>query len=113
MKMTEKPIFQANELLEDLRGRLAACPMVNQYGPGEAGTIVHSFTDLEASMRVFLNEQLPKVIDPDLNGEQLENLLMDIREEFRHILYHLHDPKFFRIVEPTHEWLTLADTPSE
>jgi len=40
----------------------------------------------------------------------LEDLLMDIREEFRHILYHLHDPEFFRVVEPTHDWLTLAET---
>lgn len=35
---------------------------------------------------------------------------MDIREEFRHILHHLHDPEFFRVVEPTHDWLTLAET---
>jgi hypothetical protein len=32
---------------------------------------------------------------------------MDVREEFRHILYHLHDPKFFRVVEPTHDSLQL------
>jgi hypothetical protein len=36
------------------------------------------------------------------------DLLMDILEEFRHVLYHLHDPEFFRVLEPTHEWLTLS-----
>lgn len=84
--------------------------MVNQYGPEEAGTLVHAFTDLEESMRTFLGDQLPKLIDPALKGDDLEDLLMDIREEFRHILYHLHDPKFFRIVEPTHDWLTVVET---
>ncbi|MCU1226403.1 MAG: hypothetical protein JWQ42_4496 [Edaphobacter sp.] len=59
---------------------------------------------------MFLDEQLPKLADPTVQGEQLEDFLMDIREEFRHILYHLHDPEFFRVVEPTHDWLTLAET---
>jgi hypothetical protein len=39
----------------------------------------------------------------------LEDVLMDVREEFRHILYHIHDPKFFRVAEPTHEWLAVVE----
>lgn len=108
-EMMDKPIFQSKELFDDLRQRLAACPMVNQYGSDEAGTLVHALTDLEESMRTFLNEQLPKLIDPALKGEALEDLLMDIREEFRHVLYHLHDPQFFRVLEPTHDWLTVQE----
>ena len=107
--MNEKLIFQSPKLFDDLRQRLAACTMVNQYGPDEAGALVHAFTDLEESMRVFLDEQLPKLTDPITQGEALEEMLMDIREEFRHILYHLHDPEFFRVVEPTHDWLTLTE----
>jgi len=105
----DKPIFQSKELFDDLRHRLAACPMVSQYGSDEAGTLVHALTDLEESLRTFLDEQLPKLIDPALKGEALEDLLMDIREEFRHVLYHLHDPQFFRMVEPTHDWLTVQE----
>ena len=107
--MTDK-IFQTSELFDDIRRRLAECPIVSQYGPEEAGTLVHAFTDLEDSMRAFLDEQLPKLIDPALKGEQLEDLLMDIQGEFQHILYHIHDAKFFRVVEPTHDWLALAET---
>jgi hypothetical protein len=33
-------------------------------------------------------------------------LLTDISGEFRHILYHLHDPQSFRLLEPTHDWQT-------
>ena len=103
-------LLQKPEPVDNLRERLASCKMVARLGPDEAGTLVHAFSDLEESLRVFLDEQLPKLTDPAVQGEQLEDLLLDIREEFRHILYHIHDPEFFRAVEPTHEWLVLADT---
>jgi hypothetical protein len=104
----DEPVLQNREQIDDLRDRLAACNVVARFGPEEAGTLVHAFSDLEESFRRFLDEQLPKLADPAVKGEELEDLLLDIREEFRHILYHLHDPEFFRVVEPTHNWLALA-----
>ena len=80
----------------------------DRYGPEEPETLAHAFSDIEESLRKFLDQQLPKLADSSLQGEQLEDLLLDISEEFRHILYHLHDPEFFRVLEPTHEWLTLS-----
>lgn len=103
-------ILQKKDQIEDLRQRLAHCRIVAQYGREEPGTLVHAFSDLEESFRKFLAEQLPKLIDPSVQGEQLEDLLLDIQQEFRHILYHIHDPQLFRVLEPTHEWLTLAET---
>lgn len=102
-------LMQTAGAMGQLRERLAGCPLVSQYGPEESEILVQSFSDLEASFRVFLDEQLPKLADPNLKGEQLEDLLMEIQGEFQHILYHIHDPKFFRVVEPTHEWLVLAE----
>jgi hypothetical protein len=96
------------ERWEEVRARLASCPALAKFSPEEAATLVHAFSDLEESMRAFLDEQLPKLADPAMKGEELEDLLLDIREEFRHILYHMHDPEFFRVVEPTHDWLMLA-----
>lgn len=96
------------EQIEDLRQRLSRCATVARYGQEESGTLVHAFSDLEESFRKFLDEQLPKLADPCVEGEQLEDLLLDVQQEFRHILYHLHDPQLFRVLEPTHEWLTLA-----
>ncbi len=98
--------------MESLAQRLAACPALKRFpNPTEEGqSIAYSLSDLEGSMRVFLDEQLPKLADPSVQGEELEDLILDVREEFRHILYHLHDPEFFRVVEPTHDWLTLAET---
>lgn len=60
-------------------------------------------------MRKFLDVQLPKLADPAVKREELEDLLLDIREEFRHSLYHIHDPEFFRLAKPTHDWLALVE----
>jgi hypothetical protein len=102
-------VLKNKDVIENLRQRLARCPMVAKYGEEESGTLVHAFWDLEESFRRFLDEQLPKLADPSVEGKQLQDLLLDIEQEFRHILYHLHDPQNFRYLEPTHEWLTLAE----
>jgi hypothetical protein len=104
-------LLQTNEAVRDLIERLASAPVVARYGPAEAATLGHAFSDLEVSLRKFLDDQLPKLADPSLQGERLGDLLLDVREEFRHILYHLHDPEFLRVLEPTHEWLTVRVEP--
>jgi len=100
-------LLQTNEAFRNLVGRLRTAPVIARYGPAEAETLAHAFSDLEESLRKFLDEQLPRLADPSVQGEDLEDLLLDIREEFRHVLYHLHDPQFFRLLEPTHEWLAV------
>ena len=101
-------LLQTKEAFQALVQRLATAPVIARYGPEEPETLAHAFSDIEESLRKFLDEQLPKLADPSMQGEDLEDLLLDIREEFRHVLYHLHDPEFFRVLEPTHEWLTLS-----
>jgi hypothetical protein len=96
-------LLQHGEAIADLTKRLADCPSVSRYGPEEAEALVHAFSDLEQSMRQFLEVQLPKLADPKVRGEVLEELLWDITTgEMRHMLYHLQDPKYFRILEPSH-----------
>jgi hypothetical protein len=110
--MTNEPLLKETAAMDSLAQRLAESPVLSRFPnpKGEAESLAYSLSDLEGSMRVFLNEQLPKLADPTVQGEALEDLLLDVREEFRHILYHLHDPEFFRVVEPTHDWLALAET---
>ena len=62
----------------------------------EADTLAHAFSDLEESFRVFLDELLPRLKEQDLDEEGLNDLLLDIGEEFRHILYHIQDPSFYQ-----------------
>jgi hypothetical protein len=85
-----------------LAERLARLPEVTRFDEGEekeAWTLTHAFSDLEQSFRIFLDEQLPRLADGTLADAEMYDLLLEIGEEFRHIAYHLRDPKFYRYVE--------------
>jgi hypothetical protein len=61
----------------------------------EASTLAHAFADLEESFDKFLNEHLPRLVRDQPDAGEIPGLLLEIGEEFRHILYHLRDPKFY------------------
>ena len=92
--MLERP-----ESTRRLAERLQTCPQVARYGPDEAPTLAHDMTDLEQSFRSFLDERLPGLVTSS-TAEEVESALGDIREEFRHILYHIADARFFRTLFP-------------
>lgn len=68
-------LLQTKEALAELGDRLAACPMGAQYGVEEAGALLLALSDLEGALGVFLDKQLPKLADPTVQGEALEELL--------------------------------------
>jgi hypothetical protein len=92
------------EKLSKLAAKLAECPAVTKYdaaGEKEAWTMAHAFIDLEGSFKSFLNDQLPKLLNDDLTPQEIHDLLLDIGDEFRHILYHINDPQFYKqLLEP-------------
>jgi hypothetical protein len=51
--------------------------------------LAHSFLGLAESFRTFLDEQLPRLRDERLSCNGVNDLLIEISEEFRHILYHV------------------------
>lgn len=102
-------LLESVEAMRALEKRLERCPALARYGKDEAMSLAYNFAELEQSMQTFLREELPKLLDPSVEGERIDDLLFEIREEFRHILYHIHDPEFFRVVEPTHDWLVLRE----
>jgi len=77
---------------------LARCPEVTRYDENEhreAWALAHAFSDLEESFCVFLEELLPKLTQGQLDAGETHDVLLDIGEEFRHILYHLKKLKFY------------------
>ncbi len=68
----------------------------DQPGEPQAATLIHSLTDLEESFRTILVTLLPRLLDQRLNSDELNDVLLDIGEELRHVLYHIRDPQFFR-----------------
>jgi hypothetical protein len=51
--------------------------------------------DLEESFQAFLEDQLPKLTQGELKAPKVYDVLLDIGEEFRRILYHIKAPKFY------------------
>lgn len=82
-----------------LAERLSRCESVrrlDENGEEEAWTLAHAFSDLEQSFQTVLQDHLPRLTQDSLEPEEASDLLLDIGEELRHILYHVHDPKFYR-----------------
>jgi hypothetical protein len=102
-------LWQDAARIKELAARLADSDLVARLDPEEPQTLAIALADIEESMRTFLETQLPRLTDATVRGEALEDLLFDIREEFRHISCPFHDPYFFRVIEPTHDWLTVQD----
>lgn len=79
--------------------RLAQVPEVNRHDDEkfkEGWTLAHTFVDLDESFKKFSGEYLPKLEQENLSDKEIYDLLLDIGELFRHIQYHLKDPKFYR-----------------
>ena len=100
--MSERTLLGDQIIRKALAERLSKCPEVTKYDKGdekEGGVLAHAFGDLEESFRAFLDEQLPRLMNDQSPPAELVDALLDIGEEFRHILYHIHDPKFYRYLD--------------
>ena len=53
-------------------------------------TFIHSLADIKESIDEIYNNYVPKLLE-DKPLEELEDIIWDIREEFRHIQYHIED----------------------
>lgn len=83
---------------DGLAQKLAASSSVARHDTADerAGwTLAYNFSELEESMRRFLDEQLPRLLSLDVAVVDIDDALHEIGEEFRHILYHLTDSSFY------------------
>ncbi len=96
--MTKNTAEEFAVQLKTLADRLNRCEQVTQYDTAEekqAWVLAHSLLDLAESFRSFLDEQLPRLRDERVSCDELHDTLLEIGEEFRHILYHVRDPAFY------------------
>jgi hypothetical protein len=103
--MTQDADLQDGARYKKLGESLARSPMVTRFDEGEdleAWPLAHAFLDLEKSFRRFVDAQLPGLFDPSLAVDDISDKLLDIGEEFRHIVYHLKDPRFYRYITDQH-----------
>jgi hypothetical protein len=100
--MKASPLLQKTENVAQLAARLATCPDIAIRDAGEhveAWALAHSFSDLEESFRVFLHEHLPGLTNGSVTDAEIREILYEIGEEFRHILYHIKDPRFYQYLQ--------------
>lgn len=92
------------EAYRALAKMLEKCPEVKKHDQDnerEAYTMAHSLLDLENSFKTFLEQYLPRLKNINLSPSETYNLLLDMGEEYRHILYHIRDQKFYRYLFET------------
>ena len=53
---------------------------------------------MEESFNVIYKELLPILYQNDLSEEQIEEVLSDIGDEIRHIIYHIMDNRYFSYI---------------
>lgn len=59
----------------------------------ELESYVHALLDIEESMEKIYDLYAKKIIEIKGETESIQDVLWDIREEFRHIEYHINDGK--------------------
>ena len=87
------------EKVAELAKRLSDCPEITRYDSqdhNEAWALADGFSDLEEAFHAILDNYLPKLADKQTTGEALMDVLDDIGEEFRTILWHIKEPKFYQ-----------------
>ena len=90
-------ILNSEDAKNSLENKLSKVPEISRYGDKadpESWRVVHSLSDIEESATLILQDLLPKLIGHEKPDDLLDTLF-DIGEEFRHILYHINDPRFF------------------
>ncbi len=77
--------------------KLSLSDNVNRFDEADekaAWTMAHSFLDIEGSFENF-KKMLGRLRNEELTDEQVNDLLVLIGEEFRHIEYHIKDMKYY------------------
>lgn len=57
----------------------------------KADSIVHALVDIEESLNNIYHKIIPQLFENSLKTTEIQDLLWDIREDFRHVDYHIHD----------------------
>lgn len=100
--MSDGRLLENARRIVELEHRLSRCPQVVRYSSGEhdeAATLAHALADLEESFDEFRRTLLPRLLAPPESADRDYEVLLDIGEELRHILYHINDARFYRYLQ--------------
>lgn len=85
------------EKLKLITYNLNRCERVRRYNSkdeNEVETLANAYIDIEESINILL-PLLSNFYAEDISIEKIDDLVLDIGEELRHILYHIYDTKTY------------------
>ncbi|MDR0829613.1 MAG: hypothetical protein LBN95_05840 [Prevotellaceae bacterium] len=85
------------EKMKILTHNLEKCERVTKHSTideKQSNILANSLMDIEESLQT-ININIPKLYSKNINAEEIDDIILDIGEEFRHILYHIKDTKVF------------------
>jgi hypothetical protein len=86
------------EKLKAITRNLEKCERITRYSTNDenqADTLANALIDIEQSLKKIIDEDIPKLYLNDLNEEDVDDLILDIGEELKHLLYHIKDSKVY------------------
>jgi K+/H+ antiporter YhaU regulatory subunit KhtT len=85
------------EKLKAITQNLEKCERVTKHSnekENQADTLANGLIDIEDSL-IKINQQIPKLYLNDLTNEEVDDLILELGEELRHILYHINDTRVY------------------
>jgi len=73
---------------EQIYKKILSCDVLKE---NKVEALIYGLQEIGKSIEIIYQEILPKMLNEDPDKEKILNLLWDIREEFRHIDYHIKD----------------------
>lgn len=99
----QRDSHRSTDEVKSLAERLAAIPSIASLSTAtqnEPWTLADSLLDIAGASETYLG-RLPKLLNPEVQGVDLMQLLLELTSELEHMLYHLEEPRFLRqLFEP-------------
>ena len=96
--MPSARLLGTTDAIKTLSKRLAISKKVSRLDSNDepqAWTLAYNLSELEESFKDFTDNKLQRLVSEDLDEAEINDLLHDIGEEFRHILYHITAPEYY------------------
>jgi len=100
--MSNGRVLAGVDEVKDLAAVLETMLTVRKFdtaGEPASWNLAHGLSDIEESCRTITERLLPALVDSSGGPGEVHEILLDIGEELRHVLYHVRDMPFYGYLE--------------